>query len=467
MPDIHHRDTQPHPKAVIWLESSVTSLHLLHMAQLSKAMGARGIDVCILASEDTIKQFEKNGGKMTADRHCAADSKIDFGKNARFLPELASQTTHENDLSIPYVQDYRLKPFDFIGSKEIFDRRYHNIERAIGAEKPDMLVTSLWPGGYGPFTTEIQGMIYLAKDYKPHCKVYSLSNDIPYLDHYYNHPVRKARHFDLVDRVFVRGDGTIPLDEAIPLSGRNMQKVEYVGHFVNPLPPRTPMPEEQRKVLVTYDRHESSEEGEHPLDYFFRIMDIACQSKYLHDHTWELIVGPNCPSHDLREIRAEAKRLNKEEGMNFKVRREIPAQKRSQEIADAAMRIAPYDIFVLDDVSTGVPAFLTTGTLGRFQCGANEGDDRLENLRRIGAPITYLDQNDILTDPGIVVSRIDSAYKNSKSKAFRLNGNAPDKAADWMAADYRAQHAQWQPDPVIASADKITHQGERSRKHGR
>ncbi len=460
-----HPGNAAHPKAVLWLESSVTSLHLMHMAQLSKAMGERGIEVCIMASEDTIKRFKDNGGKMTEDHFCAPDSAIDFGQTARFLPTLASQISYA-DPRVRKIDDDTLKPFEFIGSSSITAKRNHTIIKTIESEKPDILVTSLWPSGYGPFTPEIKLLMHSAKVQNPTCKVYSLSNDIPYLDWAHNHHEMKASYFDWVDRTFVRGDGSITLDAEMPyISKKALDKVDYVGHFIEPLPPKTKMRKKDRKVLVTYGTRESDWSGDNYISYFLRILRAAPLT-ILSDHPWDLVIGPKCPASEFEHIQLAAKHLAEATDMHITVRRGLPDKSFRQDIADAALRIASYDIFVLDDISSGVPAVITTGAIGQWQCGANEGEDRLDNLYDIGAPIHYMDQN-YLNDTHQLRAYINETYANLQIGRFSIPINAQDKVADRIAADYQSQHREWSPDPIIKSTKKVTQQGTQIQNRGK
>ncbi len=445
------------PKAVLWLESSITALHVQHMALLSKGLEKKGFDVAILTSEDTIKQFEKSGGKLDGDV-CARDSEIDFGERARFLPALASQTSYERP-QVAKLHDPTLTPYEFIGSTAILNERHETIKCAMAQEQPDAIFTSLWPGGYGPFTKEIQEMVNEAKYHNPECKTYGFCNDIPYLDSAYNHPADKGRLFDSIDRAFVRGDGTMPMQSFVALDRDTQDKMSYMGHFVNALPPKTAMPDSQRKVLVTYGTRESGWTGPAYFEYFKRIMQTVPKTN-LRDRTWDLVVGSDCPSVTLMSLKSIAEYTSQESGMDIRVRRAVPDKAFRQDVADAALLVSQYDIFVLDDISTGIPALVTTGNILRNACGAREGAGRLHNLEDIGAPVKYYDQYQ-LKYPGRTAAAIDEAYESAKRKPFQLPTDAPDKIAQIAMRDYEMlkPRARERPDPVLDKG-RATRQGD-------
>lgn len=435
------------------------------MAQVSKALQEKGFEVSILTSEDTIKKFEENGGKINKHDYCAQDSEIDFGRKARFLPALPSQTTYDKSGDI--VNDRGLTPFEFIGSDEIREKRNKKIGKAIANENPDVIVTSLWPSGYGPFTEEIWNMMNEARDKNPKCKVYSLSNDIPYIDRQYNYPRTKAPYFNLVDRTFVRGDGTIPVDDYIPINDSARDKIDYVGHFITPLPPRADIPETKRKVLVTYGLTENNWQGNNYYRYFKSILEAAPHTK-LSKNPWEVIVSPDCSQKDFEGIQRFAEYITSRHGMTINVRQGVPDKAFKQEVADAAFLIRQYDIFVLDDISTGIPALVTIGEIGRYTCGALEGEDRVANIMyKMRAPVVGYAQYD-LESAYSVAGSINDACDKAQRKAFSLPTNAPDRVADAITEDYKAIHPDWSPgvaanvtdspDPIIKKANKVTPQ---------
>ncbi len=437
------------PKAVLWLESSITKLHIQHMAMLSKSLGEKGFDVSVLTSEDTVQQFKKAGGKLDGDR-CAEGSKIDFGEHATFLTPLVSQKTYSKP-DISKIAKYRYLPFEFMASPTIRSNREAAISKVMDEVKPDAIVTSLWPGGYGPFTPEVDNMVARAKKYKFDVKVYSLSNDIPYLDYNLNNPGLKAKQFDNVDRTFVRGDGTIKLDANIPLSRYAHDRLHYVGHFVNKLPPRTEMADKERKVLFTYGTQESDFSGDNYLKYFKATMSAASYSYKLNKHPWEVIVGPKCPDRDYAMIKEYAENLNEHEDMRITVRRGVSDALYKQQVADAALRICQYDTFILDDMSTGVPAFVTTGNISEVTCGALEGSTRVNNILHNGAPVSILDQY-YLYDVNDITTRLNKLYEKGQCKSFSLPLDAPNKAAAIIAHDIAELHTREAPDPVLDTA---------------
>jgi|GEM_PF-3081660 len=463
------------PKAVLWLESSLTPFHISHMAQLSRALQAEGIEVSVLTSEDTVAKFKQYGGKLTDDGHCTPDSALNFGAGARFLKQLPSQTTYEAMGSPSVSNGY--EPFEFIGTRGIAQKRKQMISQAMQHEKPDMIVTSLWPSGYGPFTPEINELVDTCKQHRPACRLYSLSNDIPYLDYDFNRRREKAEQFDQLDKAFVRGDGTIDMASQLGgMSAKATKNTHYVGHFIDPLPPRREMKDHERKVLVTYGRRENNWQGENYLQYFNNIISAAPRTD-LQNNPWELQVGLKCPEATFERIEAKARAVAQRHRMKITVKRVGPLSEIRQEIADAAFRIADYDIHVLDDVSTGVPAIITTGSIGRWVCGARDGERRLDNLVRQGAPIKEMYQghleytNDLARD-------IDRVYYRSKQKAFSLPLDAHEKTAGLIGEDLRNLREKGEkhgfaditppapvatPDPVLKAATQVTPQEERKR----
>jgi predicted glycosyltransferase len=465
------------PKALLWLESSLTPFHIKHMAQLAKAMQAKGIDVSVITSEDTLEKFKQHGGKITKAGYCATDSAIDFGKHTHFLPTLPSQKTYEA-LGSPYISsDY--EPFQFIGTYEIGVERRLLLAKAMREEKPDMLVTSLWPSGYGPFSNEIMDMIAEGKEQNPTFRVYSLSNDIPYLDYEFNHPNRKGREFEKVHKAFIRGDGTIGMDQQVNMSSATKSKLQYVGHYIDPLPERTPMAQKDRKVLVTYGRKDNNWQGHSYYPYFHCVLQAAGLSA-LKKNPWDIVVSTDCPEDAFKAIKKEAADTATRNHMKISVRRAAPDKAFRQDIADAALRICDYDIYILDEVSTGVPAVVTVGEIGQWVCGARDGEQRLENLQSIGAPISVLDQFDI-NDPELLADKINEAYRHRHiplvRKKFLLPTDAPDKTADGIVQDLKKLQEtahkygfaelippiDLSPNPVLKAATSHQSQGDEKR----
>lgn len=464
---------QENPKALLWLESSMTALHIKHMAQLSCALQKKGFEAVVLTSEDTLKTFEKNGGVTTPDHHCSPESAIDFGRHATFAPALASQTTFQKG---PTFQDREYTPFEFIGSHNIAHLRKKSIEETVKKVKPDLIVTSLWPAGYGPFSEEIYDMQHVALAANANCRFYGLCNDIPYLDYHFNSRAKKREDFGMIHHALIRGDGSISMSEYLEIHDKEtLKKMNYVGHFFDPLPPRTKMPSEKREVLVTYGTRESQWDGPAYEDYFENILKIAPKT-VLRKQPWKLIIGPHCPKRAFEAIRNFAQDTADEYNMKIKVERGVPNKKFRQQTADAAFRICQYDIFVLDDINTGVPAYITTGNINRYTCGSNEGDDRLYNLRETGAHVLRSSQRDLLRYKDDIATEINELYQKSKTKKFSLDDKAPERAAEIVASTHQKLHSGWhphdlnekeKPDPVVKKVRKVepaTKQHEEERK---
>ncbi len=437
----------------------MTKMHVQHMAMVSKALGEKGFDVTVVTSEDTIKKFEITGGKLNDDRTLVAGGDIDFGGHARFARALPSQTTYAEP-KIKKIEDSRYRPFDFIASPAIARMRNKQIDAVIAQEKPDAIVTSLWPSGYGPFTSEVEHMFSSARAANPKVKRYSLSNDIPYLDYDFNARSVKGPQFDLVDRTFVRGDGTLRMSNFVPLTYESENKIDYVGHFIDPLPARQQMPDCERKVLVTYGTRESNWDGYAHAGYFKSVID-SIGFTTLTAHPWELVIGRGCQDVAYEYIKRYADSVNKRFNANITVRKGVPDKQYRQDVANAAMVINQFDIFVLDDISTGVPMLVSTGNLGQLNCGANEGDDRLESLERSGAPLSTMLQNN-MGEPAYMGQLINAAFSHKNAHKFSIPANAADKVAATIAAEYKAAHL---PDPVLGQAQDVTKQSEPMEKN--
>lgn len=218
--------------ALIWVESFLGKGHMQVAAQISRALQAKGYAVTIATSNRERGQLFQFGG-------------------AEFVGLPPHNQTRINNRAVTENGKYYRQDVDWQRKRarilhETFDR-----------VQPNVVVTELWPFERSAFDFELLPLLLQAKRTAAPVKCFSICRDVLLMSDGSGSSGRsEVKAMALVehyfDGVIVRGDERlIRLEETYPDVASVREKLQYVGYFVNPIPVRTSMLDEQREVLVS------------------------------------------------------------------------------------------------------------------------------------------------------------------------------------------------------------------------
>ncbi len=433
-------------KAMLWAETSAGAGHMQVIAQMAKELGAKGFEVTVVTSSmDVGKTFDYGDAKVlelpqikvtpaptnqepfTFSTHQGQFHAESMDAFMAYLSELQTTGQAQHGTEEPTLihahsandsGDWRTGLGDYLAERQKILRNY------LRREKPDVVVTEFWPIGRTNSNVEMVPLMGYIHHSQQRPLVFSIERDV-----LFTQPFKKlgadgtdARAYhtnQYVDAVIVRGDDKfIKLGDTFPPMSQITKPVYYAGYFAKPLPPRQPMPDDEREVLV------SAGGGFRAQDMQLYTAAInARELTTLKDRTWRLLITPNCSDALFDEIKETAAK----KGSGIIVERNRPDFK--QRLANAALSISQggYNT-TLEAASCETPAIIVPALDSAN--GENEQVYRSQRFEEKGL-LSTVSQEDA-NNPTLFAEKINQVLARPKSAQMSVQLDGAKCAAEFI-----------------------------------
>jgi len=389
----------PRPRLLFYVQHLLGIGHVQRAARLAAGWCRAGIDVAVVC-----------GGEPVAG--------VDYGTaRCHQLPPLRAA-----DAGFSALVDRHGEPPD----AEFKARRREQLLQLLAAEQPQLLVIESYPFGRRQLRWELQPLLQAADRQRPRPLILCSLRDILQR----RRPQRVAESLALsqryMDHLLVHGDPAfIALESSLPEIRAQAHKLIYTGYVANPALPDYqgayhPARGDGRlgEVLVSA--------GGGAVGY--RLLQTALAARALSPlgrHPWRLLVGPNLPPEQLRQLRRQA-----DGGVTIEpLREDFPDL-----LSRAALSISQGGYNTLMDLlGVGCPALLVP-----FEgAGETEQLTRCQRLQQLGM-ITLLREQQLT--PAALATAIEAELARPGARV-NLNCAGVDSSARQLLALCRAPQA--------------------------
>ncbi len=261
------------PRVLFWVQHLLGIGHLKRTATLARAFRRAGIEVTVVSGGHEVPGLD------------IADARLVQLPPVRAADKYFKILIDENDAVI---------------DDAFIDRRRDLLLDLFRAERPDVLITELFPFGRRQLRRELAPLLEEAKARTPRPLIVSSVRDIlvepPKPERVEEMLARVETYYD---RVLIHGDPTlIPFGETFAHAARIADRVAYTGYVVD-APTRTPGGPGTDEVIVSAGGGAVSEE-------LFRAAMKARPLTRLRDRTWRILAGHALPDETFEAIRTDA-----------------------------------------------------------------------------------------------------------------------------------------------------------------
>ena len=261
------------PRVLFWVQHLLGIGHLKRTATLARAFRRAGIEVTVVSGGHEVPGLDIADARLVQ------------------LPPVRAADKYFKIL---------IDETDAVIDDAFIDRRRDLLLDLFRAERPDVLITELFPFGRRQLRRELVPLLEEAKARTPRPLVVSSVRDIlvepPKPERVEEMLARVETYYD---RVLIHGDPTlIPFGETFAHAARIADRVAYTGYVVD-APKRTPGGPGTDEVIVSAGGGAVSEE-------LFRAAMKARPLTRLRDRTWRILAGHALPDETFEAIRTDA-----------------------------------------------------------------------------------------------------------------------------------------------------------------